>query len=688
MLEISDFSYGLSALSYLIFSFALMSTWRGRLGGAPLVAAILVSAAWSLLISIKVTPSPLLSIPELTMELLRNFFWVLFITRFIHSVFPAVREQVDLIRVMVWLGMLIPSGLIGLLVYFILFGEYTLFWFNNQSILFFYVLFPIIQLFFLEYIYRNAKSDLKWGIKFFCIGLALIFLYDFYLYSNALLFSEIDNTLWSARGFVNAFSVPFLAWSLYRNPKLVKENFVSRDAVFFSSASIVLGLYLITLALGGYYVQEIGGTWGEVARVTVSFFGILILVVLIASGQMRARLRVFINKHFLTYRYDYRDEWLRLIRALSLETKTNSSLEEASLRALADMQDSLGGVLWLKQMNGNYYPAQRLSVPPLEGVVEKSDSSLVKFLQTWQWVINLEEYKSDHSLYHDLKLPLWLEKIPNAWLIVPLMLQTKLHGFIVILEPRTRRQFDWEDIDILKTAGRQIAIHLSQSQSSRALAEVEQFEAFNRTSAYVVHDLKNIVSQLALLVRNSEKHRQNPVFVEDMVSTVENSVDRMNRLLAQLRGGYQHIPNKQIVDLDQVIKSVVEEKSNAEPKPKYVSSNQPMAIMADRDRLASILGHLVQNAQDATDPQGRVTVSLQRQDNSALVEIEDTGIGMDKSFMKERLFKPFDSTKGLTGMGIGAHEAKSFIEELGGAVSVSSEVGVGTKFSLHIPLQT
>ncbi|MDH5378537.1 MAG: PEP-CTERM system histidine kinase PrsK, partial [Gammaproteobacteria bacterium] len=471
-------------------------------------------------------------------------------------------------------------------------------------------------------------------------------------------------------------------------PKLVKENFVSRDAVFFSSASIVLGLYLITLALGGYYVQEIGGTWGEVARVTVSFFGILILVVLIASGQMRARLRVFINKHFLTYRYDYRDEWLRLIRALSLETKTNSSLEEASLRALADMQDSLGGVLWLKQMNGNYYPAQRLSVPPLEGVVEKSDSSLVKFLQTWQWVINLEEYKSDHSLYHDLKLPLWLEKIPNAWLIVPLMLQTKLHGFIVILEPRTRRQFDWEDIDILKTAGRQIAIHLSQSQSSRALAEVEQFEAFNRTSAYVVHDLKNIVSQLALLVRNSEKHRQNPVFVEDMVSTVENSVDRMNRLLAQLRGGYQHIPNKQIVDLDQVIKSVVEEKSNAEPKPKYVSSNQPMAIMADRDRLASILGHLVQNAQDATDPQGRVTVSLQRQDNSALVEIEDTGIGMDKSFMKERLFKPFDSTKGLTGMGIGAHEAKSFIEELGGAVSVSSEVGVGTKFSLHIPLQT
>src|SRR5574337_90573 len=153
------------------------------------------------------------------------------------------------------------------------------------------------------------------------------------------------------------------------------------------------------------------------------------------------------------------------------------------------------------------------------------------------WVINLEELRSSPARYNDLRLPEWLAEYPQAWLLVPLWQGKDLLGFVLLASPRTRVEVNWEVIDLLKTAGHQAASILAQMQATEALLESRKFEAFNRMSAFVVHDLKNIVAQLSLMVKNAKRLQNNPEFQADMLMTVENSLERMRQLMLQLREG-------------------------------------------------------------------------------------------------------------------------------------------------------
>jgi signal transduction histidine kinase len=110
-------------------------------------------------------------------------------------------------------------------------------------------------------------------------------------------------------------------------------------------------------------------------------------------------------------------------------------------------------------------------------------------------------------------------------------------GFVVLASARANIDVNWEVNDLLKTAGRQAASFLSQMQATEALLEVRKFDAFNRMSAFVVHDLKNIVTQLSLMLKNAKRLHANPEFQQDMLMTVENSLDRMRQLMLQLREG-------------------------------------------------------------------------------------------------------------------------------------------------------
>jgi putative PEP-CTERM system histidine kinase len=261
------------------------------------------------------------------------------------------------------------------------------------------------------------------------------------------------------------------------------------------------------------------------------FGAILVLVILMLSRPVRARLRVFINEHFFHYKYDYRDEWLRLIGTLS-SGQPDEHLRERAVRALAEMMESRGGLLWLQRDSGRYEPlaAWHMDIP--DGAVEPEHGPLVRFLEQRQWVINLGEHAREPGMYADLELPAWIASIPDAWLITPLLWHDRLIGFILLSGAPAGAECNWEDFDLLKTAGRQIASHLAQLEVSRQLAEARQFEMCNRLSTYVLHDLKNLVSQLSLVVTNAARHKHNPQFMEDAIRTVENSVEKMNALMA------------------------------------------------------------------------------------------------------------------------------------------------------------
>ena len=211
-----------------------------------------------------------------------------------------------------------------------------------------------------------------------------------------------------------------------------------------------------------------------------------------------------------------------------------------------------------------------------------------------------------------------------------------------------------------------------------------QFESINRMSTFVVHDLKNLISQLSLVLSNSEKHKNNPEFHKDMLDTLELSVRKMKLLLHKL-GRDASTETSAPLPVARLLQQTVESKSAFEPRPVLEIKDSGLMIQASWDRLERVIGHLIQNAIEATPREGKVSISLEQQADCARIDIKDTGQGMSDGFIREKLYKPFESTKSA-GMGIGVFESREYIQELGGQLEVSSTPAAGTTFRVTLPL--
>jgi len=188
------------------------------------------------------------------------------------------------------------------------------------------------------------------------------------------------------------------------------------------------------------------------------------------------------------------------------------------------------------------------------------------------------------------------------------------------------------------------------------------------------------------VVRNAERHHNNPEFMRDAIKTVDHAVGKMSRLMSQLKNSGS-AQSEKVIDLGELLREVLESRKVQAPIPTCDMFRQPIPVKANRDRLASSFEHIIQNAQDAAGKNGRVSVRVKVGKNGlATVDIEDNGQGMDEAFIRTRLFKPFETTKGVTGMGIGAYESREYIRSLGGELSVRSEPGKRTLFSFSIPI--
>jgi len=544
----------------------------------------------------------------------------------------------------------------------------------------------VIGLAALEQLVRNSAPDSHWHIKPLALALAAMMLFDLYIFSEALLFRNIDVDAFAARGFAHAGVVPLVWLSASRTKNWLAKFRLSQKAAFHSASLLFVGIYLLFMAVAGYYVRSFGGSWGRAIAVVFVFAALLLLAALIVSRSMRASLRVRLGKHFTGYRYDYREEWLRFTRTLSIQ-HSRETMGQQVVRGLADLVESPAGSLWLKDDHGaSYRQVSRWNLPECEAH-ESADSPLCRFITDSGWVINLEEYRSFPGRYNGLKLPAWIADVPDAWLVVPLVGGGDLIGFVVLASARTSMDVNWEVNDLLRTAGRQAASFLAQMRATEALLEVQKFDAFNRMSAFVVHDLKNIVTQLSLLLKNAERHSDNPEFQADMRMTVQHSVERMRQLMLQLREGATPPGTPVGVDLARIIEGLARAKS-AQGRVVDIDIAERLMTRGHEERIERVIGHLVQNALEATDaakPDGRVWIRLARHGGQALVEVGDTGVGMDPQFMRDRLFKPFQTTK-QAGMGIGAYESNQYVQELGGKMTVESAAGKGTRITVLLPL--
>lgn len=685
-MNIGVISYAIGGISFLVLFLLLLTSWRGRLKGGLLVMAVFVTLLWAVVAAGSAyTQSPHLAVLYQFLEVARNVAWLAFLFQLFE---PLAGGKSTLARVIHWWR----PGLFafaGLLLLADLFPHYVAVVFPAFSVdigILGHVILAVSGLALIEQLFRNTRPDQRWAIKFLYIGIGTLFAYDFFFYADALLFKRIDNAIWQARGLVNAMIAPFIAVSAARNPQWSLDVFVSRRMVIHSASIFGAGLYLLVMAAVGYYIRFYGGTWGSAVQTVFLFGAGLLLLMMLFSGQLRASIKVFLSKHFFSYKYDYRDEWLKFIGTLSASDSTGP-LRERAIRAIAEILDSPGGLLWMRGEGGNYHLAATWNLNGSERTGEPGDSSLVGFLERRQWVIDLDEYRNEPELYQDLTLPPWLTDLPRAWLIIPLMQLDDLQGFVVLARSRTDQQkINWEDRDLLKTAGRQVASYVALVDTTEALMDARQFEAFNRLSAYVVHDLKNVAGQLSLVATNATRHKDNPAFIDDALRTVENATARMNRMLAQLRKGTPTAGEARPFRLDETVREVITAQSVRRPVPVLTGCDSHLILRTSRERFSTVLGHLIQNAQEATGEQGSVEVKIYRRDQRAVIEITDNGCGMDERFIRERLFRPFNTTKGNAGMGIGVYESREFVHALGGEIDVISKPGAGTTFSLRLPL--
>ena len=540
---------------------------------------------------------------------------------------------------------------------------------------------PILGLLVIEQLLRGTPMEQRWNMKPLFLGLGGAFAFDLFLYADALLFVRLDPEIWAARGIVAAFAIPFVMVAAARSRDWSLNMHVSRDVVFHSTALLISGVYLLAVAAAGYWVRYFGGTWGTTVQIAFLFAAVLLLAVVLSSGSLRARLRVFISKHFFSYRYNYREEWLKVTGLLS-GADSEASLNERCVRALADLVESTAGSLFLKGEGEVFAEAARWNTSEV-ATTEPASSDFARFLARTGWVLNLSEHRAGQERYEDIKMPDWLAQISRAWLVVPLFTGDELVGFAVLAEPRAPVEVNWEVHDLLKTAARQAASYIGQVRAAEALLEAQKFAAFNRMSAFVVHDLKNLVAQLSLLLKNSERHGEDPEFRKDMLGTVEHVVGRMNQLLLQLRAGTTPVEMPRPVVLTALVERIGKARVSLQPEL-VVDASAAIQALGHEDRLERVIGHLVQNALEATPPDGQVALRIFEDGDYAVVEVVDTGVGMTSDFVREQLFKPFHSTK-PTGMGIGAYESAQYVGELGGRILVESRPNAGTRVRVYLP---
>ena len=533
-------------------------------------------------------------------------------------------------------------------------------------------------------VYGQAAPASRSHIRLAMLGLALIWTYDLNLYTVLYLGSASAARLVEWRGLAVALAAPLFALST-RNDGSWRIR-LSRAATFQSLSLLAICGYFALMAILATALRGTGVDWSSVLMIGALAAMTVGAMVLLPSARARGWMKVKVAKHLFEHRYDYRTEWLRFTETLGRAAADAPPLSERIVKAFADIVDAPGGLLLVGDGGRGIVVGATVNWPGANPGPEALDDTAEFWasLEETGRVVEFAGLREGWASGPDkaLKAPHWLLDEATAWSGIPLLHQQRLVGIVVLAAPDYRRQLDWEDFDLLRTAGHQAASSLAEALSQEALSHAQRFEEFNRRFAFILHDIKNLVSQLSLLARNAERHADNPDFRTDMVATLQSSVGKMNELLARLA---PHSPSRVQRLEPQPLRPILSAAIAAKRRDREVQllSDAGTAALVDAGALEQAVGHLLQNALDASSGEA-VTVRVSSDGSNVFVAITDKGVGMDGDFIRNRLFQPFASTKS-GGFGIGAFEARSLITAMGGRLGVDSRPGQGTTFTITLP---
>ncbi len=536
-------------------------------------------------------------------------------------------------------------------------------------------------------LYGQAAPASRASIRLAMLGLALMWVYDLNLYTVVYVDQGAARGLFDWRGLAVAATAPLIALGAARGEGWRIR--LSRAATFQSLSLLAICAYFAMMAVLAAALRGSGVDWTRNLAVAAMAMTVAALV-LVPSPRARGWAKVKLSKHLFEHRYDYRTEWLRFTETLGAWGPQAAPLGERVVKAFADMLDARGGILLTPEDGDAFDIAADWNWPggasPAASVGHQSAAAFWRAIARDGRIVDFEARRGGWDTARDacLGIPHTLLAEPNAWAGIPLIHQERLVALVVLAAPEYNRALDWEDYDLLRTAGRQAASSLAEAHGQQALVNAQRFEDFNRRFAFILHDIKNLVSQLSLVARNAERHADNPDYRADMIATLKSSVGKMNDLLLRIAptGGARDV-NLGAVELRPLLgAAIAAQRRNHEVQ---LFGDAGDWVVADGAALSQALGHLLHNAVDASPPNAPVIVRVDRDNDHLAIAIIDSGQGMDPEFVRNRLFQPFASTK-QGGFGVGAFEAKSLISAMNGRLTVESRPGRGSRFVISLPL--
>lgn len=522
---------------------------------------------------------------------------------------------------------------------------------------------------------HQAAPATRGGIRLVVLALGALWSTDLIVSTSDYIQADWPQNLIAARGFAMAGVGVLLVVAVHRSGDWTLS--LSRPIAVRALSTVVLVLYAGITALATNLADGYAGPYTRIIQTGIVFGATTALITLLSTPWLRAWTKVKVAKHLFRHRYDYRAEWQRFTATLG--TPGDAPLAQRIVKAVADLTDSPGGLLLVPDAAAlGLGTAWNWSDMP-----HGQDEALARHLADGTRIVELDRVRAGEAPADEIaSVPAWLIDRSDAWAIVPLVHGGSLTGAIVLARPPVDRALDWEDFDLLRVAGRQAASYLAEDRAHAALADAARFDEFNRRFAFILHDIKNLVSQLTLVARNAERHADNPDFRADMVATLKDSSDRMTTLLARLshHNGARDEP-LQPVDVAALVERVARSRR---AQHAIVATAAPALAQAQAARLEQVLGHLVQNGIEASDSGSAIHIAVETRGGQVVIDVVDRGCGMAPAFVRDQLFRPFVSTK-PAGFGIGAFEARQLVTAMGGTLGVDSREGEGTRFRITLP---
>lgn len=533
----------------------------------------------------------------------------------------------------------------------------------------------VIALINLESTYANAALASRWKIKFDFIGIGSFLAMLIFYYSQGLLYRTINMNLAPARSLVLILALAMMLYSAIAREDKVKIA-VSRSIAYKSVVLLAVGLYLIVLGVLGEGLRYLGNAPQRAMAIGGAFIAGVCLLLVLLSETVKRKLKVFIHKNFYQSKYDYRTQWLQFTDRLA-KARGEDMLMLAILSGYCEIFAMGNGGLFVSHDDGESFVWRAGHEMSRSEVCFRNADPVMKSMSERSWVVNLRD--DDICLTEEQRH--FVEGYAVTFL-VPLFGSGRLEAILAMGNPvNQNEQYHYEDYDLMKTLACQASSALRNIRLAEDLAQSRELEVMGRLSTFILHDLKNLVYTLSLTVDNAHSHITDPEFQEDMLGTLANTVNRMKILISKLR----QLPEKQLLTCEPVklLQLAAEAAGMVADNGAIAVSGTDIEANADRDELLKVVVNLLVNALEATNGKGPVTVEV-GQEEAPFIKVRDQGCGISEEFLRGQLFLPFKSTKSK-GLGVGLYQCKQIVEAHGGRIDVTSEVGVGSVFTVLLP---